>query len=189
MLLDAQLCLTLCDPRDCSLPGSSVHQILQASILEWVVISYRGSFWPRDRTQVSCVAGRFFTKSWLSVMVGLLPSREPLNLFESLSSTISSAQFSSVTQSCLMGLIPDPIPHQLHLSGGLFFLLPPAFLLPSLHFFLLFFSYHFTAYFLDSHDLSPFPFPSILFVLLFLAHWFQSISLWLKLPGRGCLYL
>ena len=59
-------------------------------------------------------------------MVGLLPSREPLNLFESLSSTISSAQFSSVTQSCLMGLIPDPIPHQLHLSGGLFFLLPPG---------------------------------------------------------------
>ena len=32
----AQSCLTLCDPMDCSLPGSSVHEILQARILEWV---------------------------------------------------------------------------------------------------------------------------------------------------------
>ena len=58
----AQLCLTLCDPMDCSLPGSSVHGILQARILEQVAISFsRGSSWPRDRTQVSCIAGRFFT--------------------------------------------------------------------------------------------------------------------------------
>ena len=47
---------------DCSLPGSSVHGILQARILEWVAISFsRGSSWPRDRTPVSCIAGRFFT--------------------------------------------------------------------------------------------------------------------------------
>ena len=47
---------------DCSLPGSSVHGILQARTLEWVAISFsRGSSQPRDRTQVSCVAGRFFT--------------------------------------------------------------------------------------------------------------------------------
>ena len=40
----AQLCLTLCDPMDCSLPGSSVHGILQARILEWVAMpSSRGS--------------------------------------------------------------------------------------------------------------------------------------------------
>ena len=40
----AQFCLTLCNPMDCSLPGSSVHGILQARILEWVAISYsRGS--------------------------------------------------------------------------------------------------------------------------------------------------
>ena len=39
-----QSCLTLCDPMDCSLPGSSVHGILQATILEWVAISFsRGS--------------------------------------------------------------------------------------------------------------------------------------------------
>ena len=57
-----QSCPTLCNPMDCSLPGSSVHGILQARILEWVAISYsRGSFWSRDRTQVSCIAGGFFT--------------------------------------------------------------------------------------------------------------------------------
>ena len=55
-------CLTLCDPMDCSPPGFSVHGIFQARILEWVAISYsRGSSQPRDRTQVSCIAGRFFT--------------------------------------------------------------------------------------------------------------------------------
>ena len=48
----AQSCPTLCDPMDCNLPGSSVHGILQARILEWVAISFsRGSSWPRDWTQ------------------------------------------------------------------------------------------------------------------------------------------
>ena len=47
---------------DRSLPGSSVHGILQAGILEWVAIPFsRGSSRPRDWTQVSCIAGRFFT--------------------------------------------------------------------------------------------------------------------------------
>jgi len=45
-----------------SLRGSSVHEILQAIILEWVAIPFsRGSSWPRDRTHVSCTAGGFFT--------------------------------------------------------------------------------------------------------------------------------
>ena len=49
-----QLCLTLCDPTDCSPPGSSVHGILQARILQWVAIPFsRGSSQPRDQTQVS----------------------------------------------------------------------------------------------------------------------------------------
>ena len=47
---------------DCSLPGSSVHCISQASILEWIALSFsRGSFGPRDQTRVSCLVGRFFT--------------------------------------------------------------------------------------------------------------------------------
>ena len=60
-----QLCLTLCDPKDCSLPVSSVLGILQARILEWVVMpSSRRSSSPRDGTQdacVSCTVGGFFT--------------------------------------------------------------------------------------------------------------------------------
>ena len=49
-------------PMDCSPPGSSVHGILQARILEWVVISFsRGSSPPINQTWVSCIAGRFFT--------------------------------------------------------------------------------------------------------------------------------
>ena len=48
-------------PLDCSPPGSSVHGILQARILEWVAIPFfRGSSRPRDQTQVSCIAGGFF---------------------------------------------------------------------------------------------------------------------------------
>ena len=59
--LVTQSCLTLCDPMDCSLPGSSVHGILQATVLRWVTISFsRESSWPRDWTQVSHTADRFF---------------------------------------------------------------------------------------------------------------------------------
>ena len=54
----------LCDPMDCSPPGSSVHRISQARILDWVAISFsRGSSRPRDRTQVSHISGGFFI-SW-----------------------------------------------------------------------------------------------------------------------------
>ena len=61
-VLIAPLCLTLCDPMDCSPPSSSVHGILQARILEWVAIPFsRGSSWFRDGTQVSCLAGIFFS--------------------------------------------------------------------------------------------------------------------------------
>ena len=58
----SQSCPTLCDPMDCNLPGSSVHGILQARTLERVAVSFsRESSQPRDRTQVSCIAGGFFT--------------------------------------------------------------------------------------------------------------------------------
>ena len=58
----AQSCPTLCDPMDCSLPGSSVYVILQARILEWVAISFSSrSSQPRDETQVSCIVYRCFT--------------------------------------------------------------------------------------------------------------------------------
>ena len=61
-ILVTQLCLTLCDPLDYSLLGSSVNEILQARILEWVAIPFsKGSTQPRDQTCVSYIAGRFFT--------------------------------------------------------------------------------------------------------------------------------
>ena len=68
-VLIAQLCLTLRDPKDYSLPGSSVHGILQASMMEWVTISFfKGSTWPRESNKpMSLVSpalvGGFFTTS------------------------------------------------------------------------------------------------------------------------------
>ena len=59
----AQSCTTPCNPLDCSPPGSSIHGILQARLLEWVAMpSSRGSSQARDRTRVSCIAGGFFTR-------------------------------------------------------------------------------------------------------------------------------
>ena len=76
----AQSCPILCDPVDHSLPGSSVHGILQARILVWVAMhSSRGPSWPRDQIHisyiVSCIADRFFTaeppgKPILIIVVG-----------------------------------------------------------------------------------------------------------------------
>ena len=61
-VLVTQSCLTLFDPMDCSPPGSSLHGILQARILEWVAIPFSRAFsWSRDWTWVSCITGRFFT--------------------------------------------------------------------------------------------------------------------------------
>ena len=54
--------VTLCDPVDCSSPGSIVHGILQVRILDRVAISFsKESSWPRDQTCISCIAGRFCT--------------------------------------------------------------------------------------------------------------------------------
>ena len=102
-VLVAQTCPTLCDPTNCSPWGFSVHGILQARILKWVAIPFsRGSSWPRDQTQVSHIARRFFT-FWAT--------GKPL---------LNIVQFSSVTQSCLTLCDPMncsmpglPVHHQL----------------------------------------------------------------------------
>ena len=68
-VLVAQLCLTLWGPVDCNPPGSSVHGISQARIVEWVVILFsRGSSCPRAQTHVSCLAGRSFTTESLGTL-------------------------------------------------------------------------------------------------------------------------
>ena len=78
-VLANQSCRTLCDPMDCSLPGSSVHGIFHARILEWVAISFsRGSSQPRNQTQVSCFAGGFFTR--LATRKAHVPSAKSLPL-------------------------------------------------------------------------------------------------------------
>ena len=69
----SQLCPTLWDPIDCSLPGSSVHRIFQAIVLEWIAISFsRASSQPRTRTWVSRIVDRRFT---------VWATREVLGLF------------------------------------------------------------------------------------------------------------
>ena len=79
-----QSCLIRCDPLDCSLPGSSVHRILQARILEWVAMpSSRGSSQPRDWIRVSCIADRFFTTEPLGkpLMISYLARIFPFYFF------------------------------------------------------------------------------------------------------------
>ena len=92
IMLAAQSLLTLCDPMDSSWPGSSIHRILQARILEWAAISFsRRTSQPRNRTWVSCIAGRFFffflticaTREALWIahnLVGVLMSTKPLKV-------------------------------------------------------------------------------------------------------------
>ena len=75
--------LSVCDPVDSSPPGSSVHGIILARILEWVAISFsRRSSWPRDWTQTSCAAGRFFT-IWATKQAQLPTSRWEVSLEKS----------------------------------------------------------------------------------------------------------
>ena len=75
-----QYCLTLCDLKDHSPPGSSVHGIFQARILEWVVISFfRGYSWPRDWTWAFWIAARFFTISATRKAHSVVKSCPPLH--------------------------------------------------------------------------------------------------------------
>ena len=70
LCLVTQLCLTLCNPMDCSPPGSTVQGVLQGRILECVAYpSSRGSSQPRNWTGVSCIAGRFL--NWSIVLYSL----------------------------------------------------------------------------------------------------------------------
>ena len=89
-----QSCQTVWDPLDCSLPGSSVHGILQARILEWVAIPFsRGSSRPRDRTQVSCIAGRCSTL-W-ATREARVPQRKLISNWNPNSNTFSQAQLNT----------------------------------------------------------------------------------------------
>ena len=100
--LVAQSCLTLCDPMDCSPPGSSVHGILLAGMLKWVAILFsRGWSWPRDQTHVSCLAGEFFT-IWATrkamILVFLIFSFKPALLLHSIKMFLSSCSLSAIRE-------------------------------------------------------------------------------------------
>ena len=89
----AQSCPTLCDPMNCSPPGTSVHGILQNRILEWVAIPFsRGSSQPRDWTQISLTAGGFFI-IWEGVSTYKMIFGKTTTEFASLPSTICVARF------------------------------------------------------------------------------------------------
>ena len=78
----AQSCPTLCKPMDCSLPGSSIHGIFKARILEWVAISFsRRSSRPRDWTQVSRIVGRHFTLWATREVFNIILHSKRLNTF------------------------------------------------------------------------------------------------------------
>ena len=122
--------LTLCDPMDCSPPGSSVHGILQARILEWVAISFsRGSSQPRDRTWVSCIAGRRF------ILWAICTDSQKLNLQRK--SWLKVALFTQdwwksgwgwevFSGTALSGHTPLPSPPHLHLDSGWTHLAAPS---------------------------------------------------------------
>ena len=107
-MLVVQLCLTLCDPMDYSPPGSSVHGILQARILEWVAIPFsRGSSQPRDQTLVSCIAGRFFT---------IWATREAPSFFLSFQRLV----YEDTQCVCLFPFSVHIVYHMVHISYPLF---------------------------------------------------------------------
>ena len=82
----AQSCPTLCESMDCSLPGSSLHGILQARVLGWIAISFsRESSQPRDQTRVSRIPGRCFNlwatseAHWTGILLGPLGRKKKRN--------------------------------------------------------------------------------------------------------------
>ena len=94
----AQLCPTLCDPMDCSLPGSSIHGIFQAGVLAWVAISFsRGSSQTRDQTRSH------------TLQADTLPSEPPGKPLYHLSLSLSICKMESLTSKGNFRLL-SPLP-------------------------------------------------------------------------------
>ena len=107
-VLVVQSCSALCDPMDCSLPGSSVHGILQARILEWVAISFsRGSSWSKDWTRIPCIVGRFFTTSQQESLNTIVLMFKLLQSCPALCDPVDCALPSSSVHGILQAKIPE----------------------------------------------------------------------------------
>ena len=124
-----QLRPTLCHPTDCSPPGSSVHRILQARILEWVAVpSSRGSFQPRDQTHISYITGGSLPLSHQGSpsirevsgygLVALTVPHQSASGFQNSSSPQEKMDFPSVRYGNMQGLCID-----IYLDGSLLFLI------------------------------------------------------------------
>ena len=112
-MLSFQSCPTLWDPMDCSPLDSSVHGILQARTLEWVVMpSSRGSSWPRDRAPVSCgsCTGRRVLYRWATTEAQ--SNHTPIGMFKN---KMSSGKGKQKDHQCLQPA------NDLLMSSSLFF--------------------------------------------------------------------
>ena len=90
-----------CDPMDFSLPGSSVHRIFQARVLEWVVISYsKGSSWPRNWTHISCI-GRWILYHWATWEAQLRPSAAQFSCHSAVSDSLWPRESQHTRPPCL----------------------------------------------------------------------------------------
>ena len=114
-VLVAQSCLTLCDPMDCGPPGSSLHGILQARILEWVAIPFsRGFSQVRDQTQVSCIAGGFFTSkppdttALLGICVSMKVAQSCPTLCDSLDCSLPRSSVHGILQARILEWVAFP---------------------------------------------------------------------------------
>ena len=111
-------CPTLWDPMGCSSPGSPVHGVFQARILEWVAISFSGgSSWPRDWTQVSLIASRFFLV-WATreTLFCKQSYKGPRKLTQTRIPTAPITGLFSITQTCQSSLGSRPTSVTWHLA-------------------------------------------------------------------------
>ena len=107
----AQSCSTLFISLDCSPPGSSVHGISQARILEWITISFsRGSSQPKDRTCVSCVscfADRFFIRYFYFIFLAHHEACGILAPQQGIEPEFSALKVRSLSHETTKGVPPD----------------------------------------------------------------------------------
>ena len=122
--LVAQLCLTGCEPMDSSLPGSSVHGISQAKILEWEAKSFsRESSQPRDWTWVSCITDGFFTvwatREALVGSVCVLVTQLCLTLCDPIDCSLQGSSVHGILQARILEWVglPFPSPWDLPIPG------------------------------------------------------------------------